>query len=47
MDSSDDAPAGKYWRADDFVAKASMVELAGSWLVDEKGEIDEDTATGS
>ena len=34
-----------YWRADDFVAIASMDELTGSWLVDENGEIGEDTPT--
>ena len=33
--SDDDEPAEKYWRAEDFVAKASMDELAGSWLNDE------------
>ena len=46
-DSGDDAPAEKYWRADDVVAKASMDELTGNKLVDETGEIDEDAATGT
>ena len=47
MDSGDGALADKYGRADDIVAKASMDELTGSWLVNENGEIDEDTATGT
>ena len=33
--SDDDEPAEKYWRAEDFVAKASMDKLADSWLTDE------------
>ena len=40
-DSSGDAPAEKYWRADDVVAKAFMDELTRSWHVDENGQIDE------
>ena len=44
-DSSDHVPAEKCWRADHFVAKASMDELTGSWLVDENGEVDEGAAT--
>ena len=35
-DSGDDLPAEKCWRADDFVAKASVDELTGSWLADGK-----------
>ena len=46
-DSADDALAEKYGRANDAVAKASMDELTGSWLVNENGEIDEDAATGT
>ena len=44
-DSGDDAPAGKHWRAHDFVAEASKDELTGSWLVDDIGKIDEDAVT--
>ena len=40
----DDEPAEKYWRAKDFVAKASMDELTGNWLTDENGILDEDAA---
>ena len=39
----DDEPAEKYWRAEDFVAKASMDELTGNWLTDENGTFDNDT----
>ena len=31
----DDEPAEKYWRAEDFVAKASIDELTRNWLTDE------------
>ena len=37
-DSDDVAIAEKFWRADEFVAKAPMDELTGSWLVDESGK---------
>ena len=43
-DDDDDEPAEKYWRAEDFVAKASMDELTGTWITDEKGILDEDAA---
>ena len=42
--SDDDGPAGKYWSAEDVVAKASMDELTGSWLTDENGIFDHDAA---
>ena len=41
---TDDEPGEKYWRAEDFVAKASMDELTGSWLRDESGIFDHDAA---
>ena len=50
-DNGDDPPAEKYWRTDDFVAKARTDEPTGSWGggagggVDENGKIDEDAAT--
>ena len=40
----DDEPAEKYWRAEDFVAKASMEELTRNWLTDENGIFDNDAA---
>ena len=40
----DDELAGKYWRAEDFVAKALMGELIGNRLTDENGILDEDAA---
>ena len=40
----DDEPAEKYWRAEDFVAKASMDELTGTWITDENEILDEDAA---
>ena len=40
----DDEPAEKYWRAEDFVAKASMDELTGNWPTDGNGIVDEDAA---
>ena len=40
----DDEPAKKHWRAEDFVAKASMDELTGNWLTDENGIFDNDAA---
>ena len=43
-DADDDEPAEKYWRAEDFVAKASMDELTGRWLADEIGIFDRDAA---
>ena len=42
--SDDDEPAEKYWRAEDIVAKASMDELTGRWLIDEKRIFDHDVA---
>ena len=41
------SPAVKYWRADDFVGKASMNELAGSWVRDEHGDDDKVTCLGA
>ena len=41
IESDEDEPAAKYWRTGDFAAKASMDELAGSWLRDERGDGDE------
>ena len=32
------------WRAEYFVAKASMDEFSGSWITDENGILDEDAA---
>ena len=46
-DSGDDALAEKYGRSNDSVAKASMDELTGNWLVNQNGKIDEDAATGT
>ena len=43
-EDDDDEPAEKYWRAEDFVAKASMDELTGTWITDENGILDEDAA---
>ena len=40
----DEEPAEKYWRGEDFVAKASMDELTGNWLTGENGILDEDAA---
>ena len=40
----DDEPAEKRWRADDFVAKASMDVLTGTWITDENGILDENAA---
>ena len=40
----DDEPAKKYWRAEDFVAQASMDELTGNWLTDENEVFDNDAA---
>ena len=34
----------RYWRAEDFVAKASMDELTRNWFTDESGIFDEDAA---
>ena len=34
----------KYWRAEDFVAQASMDELTGNWLTDENEIFDNDAA---
>ena len=42
--TDDDEPAEKYWRDEDFAAKASMDELTGSWLADEHGIFDHDVA---
>ena len=42
--ADDDEPAEKYWRAEDFVAKASMYELTGNFLTDEDGIFDKDAA---
>ena len=41
MESGDDTPQEKCWRADGFVAKASLDELTRSWLVDENGQIED------
>ena len=43
-EDDDDEPAENYWRAEDFVAKASMDELTGTWITDENGILDEDAA---
>ena len=43
-EDDDDEPAEKYWRAEDFVAKASMDEFTGTWITDENGTLDEDAA---
>ena len=43
----DDEPADKYWRAEDFVAKASMDELTGNWLTDETRTFDNDAASST
>ena len=43
-DADDDEPADKYWRVEDFVAKASMDDLTGKWLTDENGIFDHDAA---
>ena len=43
-EDDDDEPAEKYWRAEDFVAKASMDELTGTWTTDDNGILDEDAA---
>ena len=40
----DDEPAEKYWRAEDFVEKASMDELTGTCITEENGILDEDAA---
>ena len=40
----DDELAEKYWRAEDFVAKASIHKLTGNWLTDENGIFDNDAA---
>ena len=40
----DDEPAEKYWRAGDFVAKASMDELNGNWLAHENEIFNNDAA---
>ena len=40
----DDEPAEKYWRAEDFVEKASMDELTGTWITEENGILEEDAA---
>ena len=40
----DDELGEEYRRAEDFVAKASMDELNGNWLTDDKGVLDEDAA---
>ena len=40
----DDEHAEKFWRAEDFVAKASTDELTGTWITDENGILDEDAA---
>ena len=42
--TDDEEPADKYWRAADFVAKASMDELTGRWLTNENGIFDHDAA---
>ena len=42
--ADDDEPAEKYWRAEDFEAKASMDELTGNILTDEDGIFDNDAA---
>ena len=43
-EDDDDEPAENYWRAEDFVAKASMDELTGTWITYENGILDEDAA---
>ena len=43
-EDDDDEPAEKHWRAEDFVAKASMDELSGTWITDENGILDEEAA---
>ena len=43
-EDDDDEPAKKHWRAEDFVAKASMAELTGTWITDENRILDEDAA---
>ena len=39
-----DEPAEKYWRVEDFVAKASMDELPGRWLTNDYGIFDHKAA---
>ena len=43
-EDDDDEPAEKLWRAEDFVAKASMDELIGTWITDENEILDENAA---
>ena len=46
-EDDDGVPAEKYWGAEDFVAKASMDELTGTWITDENKILDEDAAGGT
>ena len=43
-EDDDDEPAEKCLRAEDFVAKASMGEVTGTWITDESGTLNEDAA---
>ena len=40
----DEERTQQYWRAENFVAKASTDELTGNWLTDKNGILDEDAA---
>ena len=46
-EDDDGVPAEKCWGAEDFVAKASMDELTGTWITDENKILDEDAAGGT